>query len=49
MISTTGSNPPMSRYSKQATGMVRGGYNPPVYSGGEYYNYNDKGREEGKI
>lgn len=47
MTVSTGGNAPMSRYAKPATGIGRGGYNPPVY-GGDYYNYSDKGREEGK-
>jgi hypothetical protein len=41
-------NPSVGRYGKQPTGMGRGGYNPPIY-GGDYYNYSDKGREEGII
>jgi hypothetical protein len=48
VISNTGVNPSVGRYGKQTTGMGRGGYNPPMY-GGDYYNYSDKGREEGII
>jgi len=48
VIQNTGVNPSVGRYAKQTTGMGRGGYNPPTY-GGDYYNYSDKGREEGII
>jgi hypothetical protein len=46
MVPSTGVNPSMGRYGKMPAGTGRGGYNPPVY-GGDYYNYSDKGREEG--
>lgn len=48
MTANTGVNPSVGRYAKSTTGVGRGGYNPPVY-GGDYYNYTDKGREEGMI
>lgn len=41
-------NPSLGRYAKQQTGGNRGGYNPPVYGGGDYYNYSDKNRDEGE-
>jgi hypothetical protein len=41
-------NPSLGRYAKQPTGMGRGGYNPPVYGGGDYYNQNDRNRDEGE-
>ena len=37
----------MGRYGKNTTGAGSGGYNPPNYRTDEYYNYGDKGREDG--
>lgn len=48
-VSTTGSNPSQGRYSKPATSMARGGYNPPIYSGGDNNNYNDRSRDDGNV